>query len=144
MYDQQSLRSASAYAQTDQSLRLSLEYSMNVELLTEHHLEFLTFKGGFTGSSESTLVKMPHCWKSHVVAHNILGYTRTSCTTETLTWLSIHPRVNLVWLPWPFLSVWHFYKHTNNHKRVICKLLYVQFTINLFVHWLFSSNNGNI
>ena len=21
------------------------------------------------GSSESTLVKMPHCWKSHVVAH---------------------------------------------------------------------------
>ena len=21
------------------------------------------------GSSESTLVKIPHCWKSHVVAH---------------------------------------------------------------------------
>ena len=26
-------------------------------------------KGGFTGSSESTLVKMSHCWKSHVEAH---------------------------------------------------------------------------
>ena len=37
---------------------------MSVELLTEHHLEFLNLKGGCTGSSESTLVKMPHCWKS--------------------------------------------------------------------------------
>ena len=32
--DQQSLRSACAYAQSDQSLCLSLEYSMNVKLLT--------------------------------------------------------------------------------------------------------------
>ena len=42
---------------------------MNVELLAEQHLEFLSFKGGCTGWSESTLVKMPHCWKSHVMAH---------------------------------------------------------------------------
>ena len=42
---------------------------MIVRLLTEHHLEFLSLKGGCTGSSESTLVKMPHCWKSHVTAH---------------------------------------------------------------------------
>ena len=41
---------------------------MTVKLLTEHHLEFLSLKGGCTGSSESTLVKMPHCWKSHVTA----------------------------------------------------------------------------
>ena len=41
---------------------------MIVKLLTEHHLEFLGLKGGFRGSSESTLVKMPHCWKSHVTA----------------------------------------------------------------------------
>ena len=41
---------------------------MRVKLLTEHHLEFLSLKGGCTGSSESTLVKMPHCWKSHVMA----------------------------------------------------------------------------
>ena len=32
--------------------------------LTEHHLEFLSLKGGCTGSSESTHVKMLHCWKS--------------------------------------------------------------------------------
>ena len=42
---------------------------MTVKLLTEHHLEFLNLKGGCTGLSESTHVKMPHCWKSHVVAH---------------------------------------------------------------------------
>ena len=42
---------------------------MTVKLLTEHHLKFLSLKGGCTGSSESTLVKMPHCWKSHVKAH---------------------------------------------------------------------------
>ena len=42
---------------------------MTVQLLNEHHLEFLNLKGGCTGSSESTLVKIPHCWKSHVVAH---------------------------------------------------------------------------
>ena len=41
---------------------------MSVKLLTEHHLEVLSLKGGCTGSSESTLVKMPHCWKSHVTA----------------------------------------------------------------------------
>ena len=45
------------------------QYSISVKLLTEHHLEFLGLKGGCTGSSESTIVKMPHCWKSHVVAH---------------------------------------------------------------------------
>ena len=42
---------------------------MTVRLLSEHHLEFLSFKGVFPGLSESTLVKMPHCWKSHVTAH---------------------------------------------------------------------------
>ena len=41
---------------------------MSVKLLTEHHLEFLSLKGGCTGSSESTIVKMPHCWKSHATA----------------------------------------------------------------------------
>ena len=30
--------------------------------------EFLSLKGGCTGSSETTLVKMPHSWKSHVRA----------------------------------------------------------------------------
>ena len=42
---------------------------MSVKLLNEHNLKSLSLKGGCTGSSESTLVKMPHCWKSHVTAH---------------------------------------------------------------------------
>ena len=42
---------------------------MAVKLLTKPYLEFLSLKSGCTGSSESTLVKMPHCWKSHVAAH---------------------------------------------------------------------------
>ena len=60
---------------------------MNVKLLTEHHFEFLSLTGGCTGSSESTLVKMPNCWKSndHLVLYlclqentDILDYA-TSC-----------------------------------------------------------------
>ena len=43
MCDQQSLRSACAYAHSDQSLCLSLEYSMSVKLLTEHFLEVLSY-----------------------------------------------------------------------------------------------------
>ena len=41
---------------------------MSVKLLTEHSLEFLSLTGGFTGSSESTLVKMSHCWQSQALA----------------------------------------------------------------------------
>ena len=42
---------------------------MIVKLLTEHHLEFLSLKGGCIGLSESTHVKMPHCCKSHALAY---------------------------------------------------------------------------
>ena len=41
---------------------------MIVKLLTEHYLEFLSLIGGCRGSSESTLVKMSSCWKSHAAA----------------------------------------------------------------------------
>ena len=57
-----------AYTQSDQSLCSSLEYFMTVKLLTEDKLD-ISLKGGCIGSSESRLVKMPHCWKSHVTAH---------------------------------------------------------------------------
>ena len=46
---------------------------MSVKLLTEHHLELLSLKGGCTGSSESTHGKMPHCWKSQVTARVIVS-----------------------------------------------------------------------
>ena len=46
---------------------------MSVKLLTQHHLEFLSLKGGGTCSSESTIVKMPHCWKSHFTVQIVLS-----------------------------------------------------------------------
>ena len=52
---------------------------MSVKLLTEHRLEFLMLKGDYTGSSESTLVKMPYCWKSHVGSNVIC----TGCPFQT-------------------------------------------------------------
>ena len=96
MCDQQSLRSACAvYAQADQRLCKSLEYSMTVKLLPEQHLEFLSLKGGCTGSSEFTLVKLPHCWKSDAMIHmqsimlknenlnkEVLNFNKKSCLTK--------------------------------------------------------------
>ena len=46
---------------------------MIVKLLTEHHLEFLSLKGGCRGSSESKLVKMSNCWKSQAAAQICRG-----------------------------------------------------------------------
>ena len=58
---------------------------MIVELLTEQHLEFLSLKGGYRGSSESTLVRMSNCWKSHAAAHMIViyGIHQVLCTCGT-------------------------------------------------------------
>ena len=54
-----------AYAQSDQSLCLSLDYHMNIKLLNEHNLEFLSLKEGYTGSSESIHVKC-HIVRNHM------------------------------------------------------------------------------
>ena len=67
MCDRQSLRSASAYAQSDQSLSLSLEYSMTVKLLTEHHLEFLSLMG-----HAKTRLSL-HLSKCHIVENLMRG-----------------------------------------------------------------------
>ena len=52
---------------------------MIVKLLVEHHLEFLSLKGGCRGSSESTLVKMSNCWKSHALAQLTLNMYGKCC-----------------------------------------------------------------
>ena len=95
MCDQQKLRSACAYAQSDQSLCSSLEYSMSVKLLTEHLLEVLSLKGGCRGSSESTHIKMSHCWKSHTMAqismkHAIYGIVRACGVCPGQQWHFIY------------------------------------------------------
>ena len=66
---------------------------MCIKLLTEHHLEFLSLKGGITGWYEHTLIKMPHCWKSHVTAH---------LTFDLLNKLLFYPVLDT--LPMPVLS----------------------------------------
>ena len=50
---------------------------MSVKVLTEHRLEFVSLKGGCAGSSESTLVKMPHCWNHK----SRLNFRANACET---------------------------------------------------------------
>ena len=64
MCHQQRLRSACAYAQSDQSI-WSLEDSMSVRLLTEQYLELLSFKGGCRGSLSL------HLSKCHIVGNHV-------------------------------------------------------------------------
>ena len=69
---------------------------MNIKLLTEHHVEFLSLKEECTGSFESTHVKIPHCWKSHVRAQLFIfvfllscGRTCLSCPGVCMGWFVI-------------------------------------------------------
>ena len=62
--------------------------------LTDHHLEFLSLKGSCKGLSESTLVKMRHCWKSHVMAHIIclfVWFNALHPSQQPWTGESVHP-----------------------------------------------------
>ena len=59
---------------------------MTVKLLTEHHLEFLSLKTGYTGSSESAFVKMPHCWNSHVAAHMLPVVLKLRRMVSAIRW----------------------------------------------------------
>ena len=57
---------------------------MIVKLSTDQHLEFLSLKGSCRGSSKSTHVKMPHCWKSHALAQIIKLVYSTWMTRKVL------------------------------------------------------------
>ena len=67
---------------------------MIVKLLTEYHLEFLSLKGGCRCSSESSHVKMPHCWNCHATAQM---FTSTSTSVYVVyeiqrLWLEVQTR----------------------------------------------------
>ena len=68
---------------------MSLEYLMTVRLQTENHLECVSLKGGYTGSSESTLVKIPHCWTSHVAAHILPSFLKNGNDSKVMMTLNI-------------------------------------------------------
>ena len=62
---------------------------MIVKLLTEHHLEFRSLKGGCRGSSESAYVKLPHHAMAHLIVFNYclqmfrIKTLPTECITKT-------------------------------------------------------------
>ena len=60
---------------------------MIVKLLTEHHLEFLSLKGGCRGSFEFALVKLSNCWKSHAAAH--CSCRLPVCNYDTVFFMSL-------------------------------------------------------
>ena len=69
---------------------------MIVKLLIEHHLEFLSLKGGRRGLSESTLVKKSNCWKSHAMAQMILNTELlTQCKMRTSNLLIKASKISL-------------------------------------------------
>ena len=69
---------------------------MIVKLLAGHHLEFLSFKGGCRGSSESTHVKMPHCWKSHALAQLIISSQSSGVVSKFISYVFINSMKNSV------------------------------------------------
>ena len=75
---------------------------MTVNLRMEHHLKFLSLKGGCTDWSESTLVKMLHCWKRHVVVYRfvcvlivIVGYSLCPVNDKDIKTIFICPSTML-------------------------------------------------
>ena len=65
---QQILRSACAYAQSNQSLCKSLEYSLTVKILTEHNLEFLSLNGQKEAAQTNLSLHLSKC---HVVGNTM-------------------------------------------------------------------------
>ena len=55
---------------------------MSVKLITEPHLDSLSSKGCCICSPEPTIVKMPHCWKSHVMAQLCFPFTDGALLTS--------------------------------------------------------------
>ena len=98
MCDQQRLRPACAYQPAHmRSLIWAIASRLNIPWILSYWLniiwEFLSLTGGCTDSSESTLVKIPHCWKSHVAAQ----YLCVELVKENLlTELSSEPEA-IIW-----------------------------------------------
>ena len=91
---------------------------MSVKLLTEQHLVFLSLKGDCIGWSESTLVKIPHCWKSHVMAQ-LLWSIRTKRTDVNIH-LNHTERVYMsyIFLIYIKLLEFHYVTVTNSYTCV--------------------------
>ena len=92
---------------------------MTVKLLTEHHLEFVRLKGGCTGSSESTHVKMSNCWKSHALAQikfNVWKYV------STLTHIKAYRRLKLTTVTKTVILKEQTVRHKLTFNVVVCRV----------------------
>ena len=68
---------------------------MTVELLTEHHLEFLSLKGGCTGSSEPTLVKC------HIVGNHMSQLLYS----YHISFQSVFNGMHVIFIPYSLMKV---------------------------------------
>ena len=71
------------------SLIRALAIRLNM-LLTKKHLEVLHLRGGFTGSSEFTLVKMPHRRVSYVLTNDNTVQSVSLAVSVALSILAIY------------------------------------------------------
>ena len=69
--------------------------------------------------SESTLVKMPHCWKSHVAAHTWLLLVRRSCIIQYIV-QSLYSAMFEVNRPDLGLNIDHF-----KNEQKLLKMVYI-------------------
>ena len=99
---------------------------LNIRWLLSYWLNLiwsLCLAGGCTGSSESALVKMPHCWKSHVAAQmssamcHQFALQKRPCSTQNEPWHVIYNNV----------VIWHLYTQTS-----LCSLVLSLETPNAF------------
>ena len=93
---------------------------MSIELLTEHHLEFLDLTGGCTCSPQSALVKMPHCWKSRVTAQFIPNANLFEYGTHRRIGILLKHCAEIHLHAYEF---WH-YKSQQNIKLTICHYIF--------------------
>ena len=102
---------------------------MSVKLLTEYHFESLSLKGGCTGSSDSTLVIIPHCWKSHVAA-NMRLKNLTYCTVSGMhncnTCHRLRFSTNIKYFLVSYVYITHPIAYTSFFKMVA----------NCIMHWI--------
>ena len=98
MCDQQMLRPACAYAQSYQSICLSIEYSMTLRQLTEHHLEFLGLKCGCRGSCQNATLLEITCHGSIVLVCSCYVVVSVSLPGCSMGWPVYTSPGGKIWL----------------------------------------------
>ena len=95
---------------------------MSVKLLTEHYLEFLSLKGGCTGSSEATLVKMPKLLEITCHGLNDMCSSKTHISCRCKLHFETHQDINKIKL------LEHLPISVDWLIRYLCILLYQMFS----------------